>query len=159
MQIYVVRHTVAEDRTEGQSDAERALTKDGKKRLEQVVYGLRGLDVKFDRVLTSPWKRARDTAKRLEPLYDGELVETELLCQSPRSELLALIADRGLPTCVVGHQPWLGELVSWLAFGDMRFHEQLDLKKAGFVELEGSCIPGGMKLKSFVPPTMMRAVR
>lgn len=159
MRLYVVRHAIAEDRTEGQNDADRALTKDGKKRLEQVIDGLRVLEVRFDRILTSPWKRAKDTAKRLEPLCGGELVETELLCQSPRAELLSLISEGGVPTCIVGHEPWLGELISWLAFGDMRFCEQLDLKKAGFVDLDGSCVPGGMKLRAFVPPSVTRSVR
>jgi len=31
-----------------------------------------------------------------------------------------MIAERNELTTVVGHEPWLGELVAWLAFGDTR---------------------------------------
>lgn len=159
MQLYVIRHAIAEEADPGQADGARALTDEGKKRLKRVVKGMRALNIGFDRVLSSPWVRARDTAAMLEPLCDADPILTDLLIQSPRAELLALIAERGQDSAVVGHEPWLGELIAWLAFGDTRHGEALVLKKAGVVWLEGSAVPGGMQLRAMLPPSVLRAVR
>jgi phosphohistidine phosphatase len=159
MQLYVVRHAIAEEAKLGQADGTRELTDEGRKRMKRVVKGMRALNISFDRVLSSTWVRARDTAAMLEPLCDADPIFTDLLIQSPRAELLALIAERGQDSAVVGHEPWLGELIAWLAFGDTRHGEALVLKKAGVVWLEGSAVPGGMQVRALLPPSVLRAVR
>lgn len=159
MQLYVVRHAIAEEARLGQADGDRALTDDGIQRSKRAVKGMRRLDIRFDRVLSSPWLRARETAAMLDSICDADPIITDLLIQSPRAELLALIAERGEDTAVVGHEPWLGELVAWLAFGDTRHGEALMLKKAGVVWLEGSAVPGGMQVRAVLPPSVLRAVR
>jgi phosphohistidine phosphatase len=156
MQLFVIRHAIAEDRRPDQDDAARELTAEGVSKMKQVVRGLRALDLELPRVLTSPWARALATAKLLAPISDGPPVATDLLCQSPRAELLAMIAERGETTAVVGHQPWLGELVAWLAFGDARRGEALALKKGCIVELEGNVVPGGMTLRAILQPRVLR---
>ncbi len=159
MQLYVVRHAIAEEARPGQADGTRALTEDGIQRSKRAVKGMRRLKICFDRVLSSPWVRARETAAMLDSICDADPIITDLLIQSPRAELLALIAERGEDTAVVGHEPWLGELVAWLAFGDTRHGEALMLKKAGVVWLEGSAVPGGMQVRAVLPPSVLRAVR
>jgi phosphohistidine phosphatase len=158
MHLYVIRHAIAEEAAPGQDDAARDLTPEGEKKARRVVRGLRELDIELERILTSPWRRAARTAALLAPLCDAPPIETELLCQSPRAELLALIAERGESTAVVGHEPWLAELVAWLAFGDVRHGDALDLRKAGVVWLEGGALPGGMALRAFLPPRFARAI-
>ena len=54
------------------------------------------------------------------------------------------------------YEPWLGELIAWLAFGDARHGEALMLKKAGVVWLEGSSVPGGMTVRAMMPPKLLR---
>ncbi len=159
MHLYVLRHAIAEDAQPGQADRSRELTELGVRRLEQAVKGMRELGIRFDRIVSSPWVRARDTAERLDELCDQEPVFTELLTQTPCAELLATIAERGEDTAIVGHEPWLGELVAWLAFGDTRHGDALVLKKAGVVWLEGSAVPGGMQLRALLPPSVLRAAR
>jgi phosphohistidine phosphatase len=159
MQLFVIRHAIAEDAAPEQEDPTRELTDDGIRKLRQVVKGLRALDISFDRVLTSPWARAVQTAERLAPISDSEPIQTELLCHRPHAELLAMIAERNEDTAVVGHEPWLGELVAWLAFGDTRHGEQLQLKKGGVVWLDGSAVPGGMTVRAILPPRIIRAAR
>ena len=159
MQLFVVRHAIAEDATPGQDDESRELTEDGERKLKKVVKGLRNLDVVFDRILTSPWRRATQTAMLLQPLCDEPPLSTDLLAQSPKAELLALIAELNETTAVVGHEPWLGELVAWLAFGDTRHGEALQLKKGGVAWLEGNCVPGEMMLRAILPPSIVRHVR
>src|SRR5688572_12568419 len=120
MHLFVVRHAIAEDAEQGQDDAARELTNDGVRKFKRAVQGLRELRWTFDRVLTSPWKRAVQTAELLKPLVDGPTISTELLCDKPRPELFALIAettpspdgeeDDRRATALVGHEPWLSEL-------------------------------------------------
>jgi phosphohistidine phosphatase len=159
MQLFVIRHAIAEDAVPGQDDASRELTDDGERKMKQVVKGMRRLGIELDRILTSPWKRAAQTAILLQPLCDEPPLSSDLLAQSPKAELLALIAELNETTGVVGHEPWIGELVAWLAFGDTRHGEALQLKKGGVVWLEGSCVPGGMMVRAILPPSMIRAVR
>lgn len=160
MELYVIRHAIAEEPTPGAPDSDRELTADGAKRLKRAVKGMRALGWQFDRVLTSPWKRALESADAIAALCEREPIATDLLTQSPRSELLAMIAEHagGDRTAVVGHEPWLGELVAWLAFGDTRHGEALRLKKAGAVVLAGTAVPGGMEIQAILPPKVLRAI-
>lgn len=159
MQLFVIRHAVAEDIGPGIDDTARELTDAGKTKLRQAVRGLRALDIRFQRILTSPWKRAAQTARQLAPIAAGDPVVTDLLTQPPRSELLALIAEGGATTAVVGHEPWLGELAAWLAFGDARHGDALIIKKCGVIWLEGTAVPGGMQIRAAIPPRVLRALR
>jgi phosphohistidine phosphatase len=159
MRLYVIRHALAEDAVPDQPDADRELTKDGRRKLKGVVKGLRELEITFDRLLTSPWRRAAQTTELLAPLSATTPYATDLLCQPPRAELLATIAERNETTALVGHEPWLGELIAWLAFGDTRHGEAIVIKKAGVVVLDGSAVPGGMQLHALLTPRVVRAAR
>ena len=156
MQLFVIRHGIAEEAEPGEDDAQRALTRDGKKKLKAVVRGMRKLGWKLDNVISSPWRRAVQTAElvsKRNPLL------TELLARQPRSELLTLIGTSGDSVAVVGHEPWLGELVAWLTFGETRHADVFEIKKSAVVLLEGEAIPGGMSIHALIPPTVMRAAR
>lgn len=159
MQLYVIRHAAAEDPGPGVDDTARELTDAGRTKLRQAVRGLRALDIRFERLLTSPWKRALQTARQLEPIAATPPLTTDLLTQPPRAELLALIAERNETTAVVGHEPWLGELAAWLAFGDTRHGDALLIKKCGVLWLEGTAVPGGMQIRAAIPPRLLRAIR
>jgi phosphohistidine phosphatase len=159
MHLFVIRHAVAEDVGPGVDDTARELTEAGRAKLRRAVRGLRALDVRFERILTSPWKRAVQTARQLAPIAASPPVATELLTQPPRAELLALIAEGGETTAVVGHEPWLGELAAWLAFGDTRHGEALIIKKCGVLWLDGTAVPGGMQVRAAIPPRLLRAIR
>jgi phosphohistidine phosphatase len=158
MQLFVIRHATAEDAQLGGDDAARELTEAGKTKLRRAVRGLRALEIRFERVLTSPWKRAVQTAKLLEPIGSSAPVTTELLAQPPRAALLALIAERNETTAVVGHEPWLGELAAWLAFGDAKHGDALIIKKCGVLWLAGTAVPGGMQIRASIPPKLLRAI-
>lgn len=165
MHLFVIRHAIAAAAEAGQDDAARELTPEGVRKFRRVVQGLRELDWWFDRILTSPWRRALATAELLAPITDGPTIATELLCDKPRPELFALIAETSGPqrkrhaTAIVGHEPWLSELVAWLAFGDPHHGEALDLKKGGVVWLDGTAVPGGMMIRAVLPPKLLRALR
>jgi phosphohistidine phosphatase len=157
MQLYVIRHAIAEDAAPDQDDATRRLTPKGEKKLAAEVKGLRELGWVFDRVLTSPWVRARRTAELLAPVSEGTLEETPLLAMSPTRELLALLGERGDQVAIVGHEPWLTELVQWLTLADP-YRNALELKKGGIAHLDGTPVPGAMKLRALLPPKLLRAL-
>ena len=158
MQLFVVRHAAAEGSEPGPAGAARELTDAARTKLRRAVRGLAALDIRFDSVLTSPWKRAAQTAKLLEPIAAAPPIATELLTQSPSAPLLALLAEHPETTAVVGHEPWLGELVAWLAFGDSKHGDALLIKKGGVLWLEGTPVPGGMQLRASLPPRVLRAL-
>lgn len=159
MQLFVIRHAVAEEAEPDRDDAARELTRVGKAKLRRAVRGLRALEIQFERILTSPWQRAAQTAELLAPIANHGPVTTELLTRPPRADLLALISERNETTAVVGHEPWLGELVAWLAFGDTRHGDALVIKKGGVLWLEGTVVPGGMQIRASIPPKLLRAIR
>jgi phosphohistidine phosphatase len=164
VQLLVVRHAIAEAHHPNEDDALRALTPTGERKFRQVVRGLRTLGWRLDHVITSPWTRASRTAELLRPISGRQAIETDLLTQSPRAELLAMIAETSGPqknrhaTAIVGHEPWLGELVGWLALGEGRHGEALELKKGCVVWLDGTVVPGGMTLRAILPPKILRAI-
>lgn len=79
MQLYVVRHAHA---PKGEPDEARPLSEEGRRVFAHVVQGLRALGVRLDRIYTSPWRRARQTAELLLPLA-SHLEETPLLAAPP----------------------------------------------------------------------------
>jgi phosphohistidine phosphatase len=157
MHLLVVRHAIAEERRPDLDDADRELTREGMRKAKEAFAGLKRLGVSIDIVLSSPWKRALHTAAILAPLAKARPIATPLLCDSPTPALLAQISEHNVDTlAVVGHEPWLGELVAWLAFGDPKLGDQIELKKAAVARLEGTSAPGGMKLRALLPPGVLR---
>ena len=81
MEIYILRHGIAEEPMPGMRDADRALTEEGVKRLQAVLRRARAADVKPPVILTSPYRRARETAEVAKQALRGAgtLVETRSL--------------------------------------------------------------------------------
>ena len=64
MQIYLLRHGIAEDAKPGRPDSERALTDEGRAKLRRVLKRARTADVTPSLILSSPYRRAMETAPR-----------------------------------------------------------------------------------------------
>ncbi len=81
MEILLLRHGIAEDAHSGLSDAERALTKEGKEKLRRVLTRAAEAGVKPTVILSSPLKRALQTAEIAAEVldYPGEIVRTPAL--------------------------------------------------------------------------------
>jgi phosphohistidine phosphatase len=165
MDLYIVRHGIAEDVSFDGTDASRALTRRGRKKLEKSVRGLEKLDVEFDRVLFSPWLRAQETAEFLMDLCDedeGCASEAVLeLARPPGPELLARLASTvESRVALVGHEPWLSSLAAWLTCGWRVFDEGeagclFELEKGGVIHLRGDPVPGSMVLVAAYPPAAL----
>lgn len=159
MELLVIRHAIAVDRTEDVADADRPLTDRGRRRFREVVSGLRAVGLRVELVLSSPWLRAAQTAELLAPIILDHAAPraSALLAAEPGPELIAELAATGATRlAVVGHEPWLGELVASLTSGEPRHGEAVPLKKGGVAILEGAPTPGGMVLRALLPPWISR---
>lgn len=149
MDLFLIRHAIAEERRAGLLDADRQLTVKGRARFEVVVESLHRADFQFDHVYYSPWLRAAQTAELLEPITKGPFISTDGLAQPPRPELFASLD--GEKVACVGHEPWLSDAVSLLTTGDPD-GSWLRLKKAGVAWLRGAPHPASMQLRALWPP-------
>lgn len=155
MQLYLIRHAIAEDGLPGQSDDKRPLTAKGIEKFKEVVQGLKQIDTAFDRLYHSPKLRAVQTADLLVPLLNGETIVTPHLAADPGPELLKAIT--GESVALVGHEPWLSDLCAWLLMGRMD-GGQFPFKKGGVALLQGTPKPSSMKLVGFWSPKVLRSL-
>ncbi|MBL8862060.1 MAG: histidine phosphatase family protein [Planctomycetes bacterium] len=161
MDLWIIRHAVAEQVAPGGDDARRALTSEGRDRFARGVRGLARIGARFDLILHSPLLRAQETADLLAPLCRGETAVTPALAREPDEALLAELA--GDSVAIVGHEPWLSQALAWLVFG-WRVYEDapsgslVELKKGAAARLVGEPRPGAMRLAALYPPAALRAL-
>lgn len=138
LEVLILRHGIAEDPSdaqhEGRDEFHRELTEEGIARTAEVCAGLATELDGLDRILSSPLVRARQTAAiLLRSFPDATLDEWSAL--APAGEGPAVIAaeldDAQGRVALVGHEPDLGLLASWLLTGeDGGF---IEVKKAGAI--------------------------
>lgn len=139
MELYLIRHGIAAEREDYANDEERPLTDKGRQKTTKVAKQLRDRGLRFDRILTSPLIRARETATILQEVGLGSEVE-EFLPLAPDGDIDAWvrwlearrqnsIGDEWV--ALVGHQPDLGNWAETLVWGEA--NEKLVLKKAGVI--------------------------
>jgi len=138
MQLYILRHGIAEDAGPGRSDEERALTGEGKDKLRRVLDRAQRAGTTPTLILTSPYVRAVQTA-RLAAQHLGcrhEPVETDALVPSGSplrvwEEIRAHHAEEQL--LLSGHEPLLSQLVSYLLDSPAL---AVDMKKGAMVRIQ-----------------------
>lgn len=165
MLLYLVRHAIAEELGAGKPDAERGLTDKGRARMIRAAQGLRKIDVKLELILTSPLKRARQTAEIIAQSLGGvELTELPELVPSgePKALLEALKPYRRRESiALVGHQPLLGQFASLLLVGSHNLVE-LDFRKGAVACLEADLSHVGgaqhFTLRWHLSPRILRAI-
>jgi len=119
MQIYLLRHGIAEDGRPGQRDGERALTDEGGKKLRAVLKRAREAGVEPSLIITSPYRRAVETAEIAASVlgYKGELLRTNAL--EPQSTPEAVWEELRLHSeetqvLLAGHEPLFSVLAAFL---------------------------------------------
>lgn len=187
MEIYILRHGKAEERSSGiSSDAKRRLTESGRNEMEQIASGITALGIRPDRIISSPLVRARETA---------EIVRGRLLLErdsgrsptrvgiwqelKPESDVLgahgrlaAMAPDSGV--MLVGHEPHLSSLASSMitrrsgrtAARDRREYVDapaaaINLKKGGLAIIRANADARVMRgfLRSLMTPKQLRLCR
>lgn len=160
----VIRHGAAEDRAVSGNDADRALTAAGIEQMRAVATGLAALERPPAEVLTSPYRRARQTGDIVAAAFgDVPVVEEAALASgASAADILVALAGRlqgdtgGL--AVVGHEPDLGRFVSYALAATARSF--LSLRKAGACLLEFPATPraGNATLEWALDPEHLAAV-
>jgi phosphohistidine phosphatase len=161
MKILIVRHARAGDKAAfaktGKPDSERPLTKEGARRFRGAARGLRRVAPGVDRIISSPFVRARQTAGLLAKTFPRAR-RLELRALSPDGDYAALAArlPRAGTAAVVGHEPHLSGFVDWLAADGRGL--RLELKKGGacLIETAGKPAKGGGMLLWSLPPRLLR---
>ncbi len=137
MRIYVLRHGIAEDAPPEGSDADRALTQEGKQKLRFVLERARRAGVRPDSILSSPFKRAWETAAMAATVLGVEenLFRMPALVPSGSPERVwkEIRSRKSAELLIVGHEPLLSALVAFLlGFPAL----QVQMKKAALVAVE-----------------------
>jgi len=140
--LYVLRHGIAITRGDPgyPLDSDRPLTSKGIKKMRQIASGIRRLDVEFDVILTSPYRRALETAfvigreyKRGETIQTTPALKPEVLPE----EVVRTLQDK-YASCrnllLVGHEPQLSALISTLTSGSAGARPLM--KKGGLCKLQ-----------------------
>lgn len=154
MELFLIRHAIAAPRSLTLPDADRPLTRQGRERFTQVVAGMQRLGIRLRQVHHSPWLRAVETAALLVPVLKGDLLPTQALARPPQADLLHEIDQT--PAALVGHEPWISELLAWLITGSPAAGAMFAFKKGGVAWLEGPPRPGAMVLRASLPPKALR---
>ena len=153
MELFLIRHAIAEPYSSERPDEQRQLTPKGRARFRRCVAGLARMDIGFERLLHSPLVRAVQTAQELLPLLDGESMVTPLLANAPSDALLQELEGVG-SAALVGHEPWMSDLMNLLLCEGGAL-SQVAFKKGALAWLRGDPLPGAMELRAFLPPRVM----
>ena len=152
MKLLVIRHAVAEDldafAASGRDDSERPLTDEGRETMRRGLDGLRRLVSSVDLLAASPYVRAMQTAELVADAYTldrgGIKAVGSLVPDAPLERFQSWVQrqSRARLVAIVGHEPQLGMLVTWLMSG-LR-EGRVELKKGGacLLEFEGQPGPG-----------------
>ena len=138
-ELFILRHGIAvAPGTPGIADGQRPLTPKGRKRVREIALGLRRLDLKLDRIVTSPLPRARSTAEIVAEVLNvasrleiAEALKAGAAAQAVLGWLRGRDEDRLL---LVGHDPTLTDLITLLVTGTLTSQVGA-LKKGGVAAL------------------------
>jgi phosphohistidine phosphatase len=163
MRLLIIRHAIAEEREDfartGRDDSQRPLTDEGRKKMKQGAKGLRALVPEIGLLATSPLTRAAQTAAILDSVYDGlDEVEIDELSPeaAPEGFLRWLRQQKAETLAVVGHEPSLSQLLSWLLTGTEK--RLFSFRKGGacLLEFAGEVGPGMATLLWAMTPGQLR---
>src|SRR5262245_16248611 len=164
MQLLVIRHAAAEDKDEwsksGKGDDERPLTADGAKDMAKAAKGLRTAIPEVDLIATSPLVRARQTAQIVASALGVTHVDVTdvLIPDAPFSGFVSWLGDHKdeETVAVVGHEPHLGILITWLLSGVEEPRVEMKKGAACLIEFDGKPAKGKGVLRWSIPPGLLR---
>ena len=156
MNVLVIRHGPAGDpdawEAERRDDRLRPLTPDGKKDMREAAFGLATLLPQVDLLATSPLVRAAQTADIIASEYKCKVVVVdELSPDADPARTLNWMSGQAAhgALALVGHEPHLSALVSYMLVGDRPAFVKLKTGGACLLEV-ASFAPGAATLKWLV---------
>lgn len=133
MILYIFRHGIAEVRSEALADKDRALITRGKDKVQKITQKLVKLSFEPDSILTSPYRRALETANIITETLPRKTAVKIINALKPDGSFNELIKEINKNAeqscCIVGHEPHLSTFASYLLSGTEDV--SILLKKAG----------------------------
>jgi phosphohistidine phosphatase len=141
--VFLLRHGIAEEPKPGDSDSNRALTAEGRRKLAEVLEAARHAKVEPTLILSSPLKRAIETAEIAAKVlgYDGQILRTDILRpdSSPEDVWQEIRGHRDESSLLLaGHEPLFSALAAYLLGAPS---VRIDFKKAGLLKLTIDSFP------------------
>lgn len=166
MRIYLLRHAIAapRDRRRWPIDSTRPVTPLGRRRMRWAALGMRALGLRFDLVLTSPLKRARQTARLVMGAIHPKPPLRPHRPLAPGGSAAAIL--EGIPASLregaillVGHEPDLSRLMAVLVMRNS-FDFPIEFKKGGLcrIDFERDPQPGTGRIVFHLMPRHLRAL-
>jgi len=160
MEIYLMQHGQSFSK---EADPERSLSPEGEHQIAASAQALEKMGVGFDLIVTSPKKRARQTAeivaKRLDyPPEEIKVTET-LQPTGPAPDAIAFLKayeDKGR-VLLAGHLPSLAEIASDLLSEGSKV--SIHFEMGGVCRIDIDMAQGGSgELKSYLTPDQLRLI-
>lgn len=157
MKLYMLRHGEAGHAVSGTDDSRRPLTEQGIEKLGRQAHKMVKWKIRFDRILSSPYTRAFQTAEIVGKAFDLKVQPDPRLRSGAfnLSQLAALLADHDSRQnlLVVGHEPDFSTVLGQLIGGG-----RISFVKGGFACVElYSLLPPAGELIFFATPEMQGA--
>jgi phosphohistidine phosphatase len=138
MELYLLRHGIAEDHAASGRDPDRALTEEGRHKLRRVMKRAQSAGVSPSLIISSPYKRALETAEiaASELDYKGKIQRSGTLVpdSSPPSVWSEIREHRNESALLLaGHEPLFSQTVAFL-LGSTQ--EMIEFKKAALVRID-----------------------
>jgi phosphohistidine phosphatase len=164
MKLYLMRHADAgeADPRRWPDDGRRPLSEAGHREHAVVAAALRRMGLRFDRLLTSPLVRARQTADVIAAASDPmpPLVVVEALAPGgAQAAVLGELEKHAKKTriAIVGHEPGIGELAARL----IGLRHAIEFKKGAVCRIDVDTLPPTTpgELRWLLPPRVLRSIR
>ena len=157
MEIYLVRHGAASERDPDRwpDDSQRPLAPEGEEEFRLAARGLARVVPRVDAILSSPYRRAWQTAEILSELDSWPAPEAVAVLEPtlPPEKAALELEDYSGCVAVVGHRPGLHELAAYLLTGEGDGLE-IRLEKGGVacIRFDGAVQPGTGELRWLLTP-------
>ena len=174
MNVLVIRHAIAEERERfartGKEDGLRPLTRAGRRKMRRAARGIARLVPKLDVIATSPLTRAAQTAQIVANVYRGAEAgpgggarrrTVDLAAMAPGKPLSAVLnwledQPGDATVALVGHEPGVGQLVSWMLTGLRESFVPMKKGAACMLAFEKDVKPGRATLLWAIRPAQLR---
>ncbi len=160
MNIYLIRHSDAENTSPSAKDADRKLTKSGIEKIRSAAEGWKQIIPAFDFIVSSPLARALQTAELIAEVYKLSkskiLVDRRLKSGSHIDDVVEIANTLdGEEIAFVGHQPEFSEHVSELI---SQSYAYIDFKKAAIAKINfyNKAKKGKGLLEFLIPPQIFK---
>jgi phosphohistidine phosphatase len=144
-------------------DADRELSARGRDEVRLMAQALAHLEPGLERILTSPLARAAESGRIVAGAFPAPppVEQTEVLAPAFRRSALLKDLERfgeDARILLVGHQPDMGGLVSWLIAETPQAGIALGTASLALVTMRKAALDGEPTLRALLTPTLLQAL-